>query len=136
MMIIIIISSFGHPLMTDHSFRLEIYQENNIPNFCGKEMDTIHSQAFKSVPLFKWSKMVGEIQGENSQHLMCQLPALDGIPLILAPAINNLGVLLDASLSIEILFANIARLVFFQFFQVKQLAPFLSSPDMAMQQSP
>lgn len=31
----------------------------------------------------------------------CQLPALDGVPLILAPAINSLCILLDVSLTAD-----------------------------------
>lgn len=58
-----------------------------------------------------------------------QLPALDSIPLTPAPAIKSLSVILLVSLSMKAQVINVAKPAFCHLCQVKQLTPYLFSPD-------
>ena len=59
------------------------------------------------------------------------LPQLDGTTLTTSTTVKSLGVILDASLSMETQIAKVARQAFYHLRQVKQLAPYLSQDDLA-----
>ena len=60
-----------------------------------------------------------------------QLPSLAGVQLVPAPSVRSLGVTFDASLSMEAQVTATAQLAFFHLRRIRQLAPYLSRPDLA-----
>lgn len=60
------------------------------------------------------------------------LPALDSAPLMSAPTVKSLGLILDASFSMKAQVTDVARLAFYHVWLVKQLVPYLSSHNLAI----
>lgn len=59
-----------------------------------------------------------------------QLPILDGAPLVLAPRVGSLGMILDASLSLEVQISTAARSTFYHLWLIRHLIPYLTSQDL------
>lgn len=62
--------------------------------------------------------------------MACQCPVFDGVPLSLASTVKILGMILDATVTMEAQVPSVARLVIFQLHQFRQLAPYLSHSDL------
>ena len=59
------------------------------------------------------------------------LPHLDSAPLTISTTVKNLGVMFDASLSMEAQITKVAQQAFYHLRQIKLPAPYLSSDDLA-----
>ncbi|XP_053261122.1 uncharacterized protein LOC128421867 [Podarcis raffonei] len=60
-----------------------------------------------------------------------QLPSLAGAQLVPLPSVKSLGVILDASLSMEVQVTATPKATFFHLRRIMQLVPYLSRPDLA-----
>ena len=69
--------------------------------------------------------------GKRNSNKEIRLPHLDGTPQTISTTIKKLGVIFDASLSMEIQIAKVAHQAFYHSCQAKLLAPYLSSDDLA-----
>ena len=69
--------------------------------------------------------------GKKQSDVEIRLPHLDGTPLTTSTTIKSLGVIFDASLSIEAQITKVAHQAFYHLRQVKQLAPYLFQDDLA-----
>uniref|UniRef100_A0A670J1P8 Reverse transcriptase domain-containing protein n=1 Tax=Podarcis muralis TaxID=64176 RepID=A0A670J1P8_PODMU len=69
--------------------------------------------------------------GRGDRRLRGQLPSLAGVQLVPASSVKSLGVIFDTSLSMEAQITAITKAAFFHLRQAKQLAPYLSRPDLA-----
>uniref|UniRef100_A0A670I2H7 Reverse transcriptase domain-containing protein n=1 Tax=Podarcis muralis TaxID=64176 RepID=A0A670I2H7_PODMU len=69
--------------------------------------------------------------GRDDMGSRGQLPSLAGVQLVPASSVKSLGVIFDTSLSMEAQITAITKAAFFHLRQAKQLAPYLSRPDLA-----
>ena len=69
--------------------------------------------------------------GKNNPEEKTSLPCLDGTPLTISTSVKNLGVIFDASLSVEAQITTVAHQAFYHLRQAKLPVPYLTPDDLA-----
>ena len=69
--------------------------------------------------------------GKKNPEKKTSLPCLDGTALTISTAVKNLGVIFDASLSMEAQITKVAHQAFYHLRKAKLLAPYLTPDDLA-----